>query len=203
MNPSTLIVFGGSFNPPHIAHLAVAEVAADFVRNSKILWMPAATPPHKQEDSDLASAVDRLAMVRLAIEGNERFEVSDLEIQRGDVSFTVETLRALKKEHSETELALLLGGDSLAQFQTWREPEAISEMARLLVYRRPGFERTAVSEGVLEHVAFLDAPLLELSSTVLRDRLRTKMSARYLIPDAVLAYVEEHGLYRSFGRRSS
>lgn len=196
VSPSTLIVFGGSFNPPHVAHLAVAESALDAVENSRVLWMPAATPPHKQDDANLASAEDRLAMVRLAIAGNDRFVSSDLEIWRGEVSYTVRTLRALKGEHPETELALLLGGDSLAEFSTWRDPEAILEMARLLVYRRPKANKAAIPAWVIEQTTSIDAPALDLSSTLLRERLRTGRSTRYLVPDSVRAYVEEHGLYR-------
>ena len=197
--PATLIVFGGSFNPPHNAHVAVAEAALNAVENgaenSKVLWIPAATPPHKQDDVDLASAEHRVAMVRLAITGNDRFEVSDLEIRRGDVSYTVNTLRTLKDENPEAQLALLIGGDSLVEFPIWREPQAILEMAQLLVYRRPGFDEGPVSDWVQEHVAFIDAPQLDLSSTVLRASLRSGRSVRDLVPDDVLAYIEEHRLY--------
>ena len=193
--PPTLIVFGGSFNPPHGAHLAIAEAALDSVENSRVLWMPAATPPHKQDDADLASAEHRLAMVRLATAGHGRFEVSDMEIRRGDVSYTVDTLRTIKEEHSEVRLALLIGGDSLAEFPAWREPEAILEMAQLLVYRRPGANDEAAPGWVMERATFIDALQLDMSSTALRERIRVGGSARHLVPNAVLAYIEEHGLY--------
>ena len=198
--PATLIVFGGSFNPPHNAHVAVAEAALDAVENgaenSKVLWMPAATPPHKQDDVDLASAEHRLAMVRLATAGNDWLEVSDLEIRRGDVSYTVDTLRTLKEEHPEVRLALLIGGDSLADFPTWREPEAILELARLLVYERLGAERGSVPKWIAERTMFLEAPLLDLSSTTLRERIRVGRSWRYLISDGVRAYIDRHMLYQ-------
>ena len=194
--PPTLIVFGGSFNPPHNAHVAVAEAALNSVENSRVLWTPAATPPHKQDDVDLASAEHRLAMVRLATAGNGRFEVSDLEIRRGDVSYTVDTLRALKEERSEAELAVLIGGDSLADFPRWREPKAILEMARLLVYARPGAPRGSVPEWIGERTIFLDAPPLDLSSTMLRERIRAGRSWRYLISDSVPAYIDRYMLYR-------
>ena len=197
--PTTLIVFGGSFSPPHTAHVAVAEAALDAVENGaengRVLWMPAATPPHKQDDANLISAEHRLAMVRLATAGNSRFEVSDLEILRGDVSYTVDTLRALKEEHSETELALLIGGDSLTEFATWREPEAILELAQLMVYERLGATRESVPEWIVERTMFLDAPPLDVSSTALRASLRSGRSVRDLVPDNVLAYIEEHGMY--------
>jgi len=194
--PPTLILFGGSFNPPHNAHVALAEAALNKVENSRVVWMPAATPPHKQYDSDLASAKHRLAMVRLAAADNDRFEVSDSEIRRGAVSYTVDTLRALKKRYADVRLALLFGGDSLAQFPTWREPEAILKLARLLVYRRPGAREGYIPGWVKKRVTFIDAPQIDVSSTNLRERIRSGFSARGLVPDAVLASIEEHGLYR-------
>ncbi|HLA64868.1 MAG TPA: adenylyltransferase/cytidyltransferase family protein, partial [Rhodothermales bacterium] len=107
-------LFGGSFNPPHVAHLAVAEAAAEAAGLDRVVWMPAATPPHKRTSADLADAGHRLAMTRLAVRGNARFLVSDLELTRGGVSYTVDTLRALHAAHPGTEWALVLGGDSLA-----------------------------------------------------------------------------------------
>lgn len=195
MTPPTLIVFGGSFNPPHIAHLAVAEAAADAVENSRVLWIPAATPPHKRGDVDLASAGHRLEMTRLATSGNDRFEVSDSEIKRGAVSFTVDTLRTLKEERPGSELALLVGGDSLAQFPSWREPEAILEMARLLVYRREGDSVDEVPAWIRDRVTVIDAPRLDLSSTELRARICAGRSMRYLVPDSTRAFIEQVALY--------
>lgn len=195
--PSSLILFGGSFNPPHVAHLAVAKTAADAIENSTVLWMPAATPPHKQDDRGLASSDHRLAMTRLAVEGNDRFEVSDLEIQRGDVSFTVDTLRVLNESNPDTQLYLLIGGDSLEQFETWREPEVILEMAHLLVYRRPGSIDRNVPEWIAGHVTFLEAPQLDVSSTDLRERMCAGRSVRSLVPNSVLEYLEEQKLYPS------
>ncbi len=196
MSPSTLIVFGGSFNPPHVAHLAIAEAAADSVESSRVMWMPAATPPHKQNDADLASAEHRLAMTRLAIEGNGRFEVSDMEIRRGDVSFTVDTLRVLADANPDAELALLLGGDSLVEFPSWREPEAILELARLLVYRRPGAHEDAIPNWVMERVTFIDALEVDVSSTELRQRIREGRSVQNLVPKNVIDYVNVNALYR-------
>jgi nicotinate-nucleotide adenylyltransferase len=197
---SVIALFGGSFNPPHVAHLAVAEAAAEDAGLARVLWMPAATPPHKQGDMAVVSAAHRLAMTRLAVEGNARFAVFDAEVRRGGVSYTVDTLRALRAEHPGADLVLLLGGDSLADFAaTWREPEAILELAQLVVYRRPGFSEAAVPPWVLARTAFVAAPLLDLSGTALRARLATGRTVRYLVPDAVCGYIEAHGLYRRKG----
>lgn len=188
-------LFGGSFNPPHVGHLAVAEGAREAAALDRVLWMPAATPPHKQ-GHDLPAGAHRLAMTRLATDDHDAFDVSGLELRRAGVSYTVDTLRALRAEHPDAELLLLIGGDSLAQFHSWREPAAILDLAGLLVYPRPGFDLSAVSEAVRRRVTLLDRPLLDLSSTDVRGLLRAGRSARYLIPDAVLAYAAEHGLYR-------
>ncbi|HYE95869.1 MAG TPA: nicotinate-nucleotide adenylyltransferase [Rubricoccaceae bacterium] len=190
-----LALFGGSFNPPHVAHLAVAEAAADAAGLDRVVWMPAATPPHKLADPALASAEDRLAMTRVATADNPRFEVSDLEIRRGEVSFTVDTLRALREAYPAADLVLILGGDSLAQFSTWRAPDEILRLARLVVYRRPGFDEAAVAAEVLARTRFVDAPLLDLSGTELRARLRAGRTVRYLVPDAVRDYIAARGLY--------
>lgn len=197
MRPRTmrLGVFGGSFNPPHVGHLAVAEAAAEAARLDRVLWIPAATPPHKRDDPTLASAADRLAMVRLATAGNDRFEVSDVEVARDGVSFTVDTLRALAAERPDAAWHLILGGDSLAAFPTWRDPDGILALARLLVYARPGTP-PEVPRALVPHVDVVDGPMLDLSSTALRARIAGGHSVRYLVPDGVRAYVEDHALYR-------
>lgn len=190
----TLGVFGGSFNPPHVGHLAVAQAAIEAADLDRLLWMPAATPPHKRADASLALAADRLAMTHLAVAGNRRFEVSDLEVARGGVSFTIDTLRRLRALHPGRQLALVVGGDSLAGFPTWREAEAIVALARLVVYARPGTP-LSVSDALAPHVTVVDAPALDVSSSAIRAMLAAGRSARYLVPDAVLAYAARRGLY--------
>lgn len=195
----TIALFGGSFNPPHVAHLAVAEAAAEAAGLARVRWIPTATAPHKRGAPAVVAAEHRLAMTRLAVEGNARFAVSDLEVRRGGISYTVDTLRALGAAHPGADLVLLLGGDSLADLTTWREPEAILDLARLVVYRRPGFAEAGVPPEVLARTLFVDAPLLDLSGTALRARIAAGRTVRYLVPDAVCAYIERHGLYRAKG----
>jgi nicotinate-nucleotide adenylyltransferase len=187
-------IFGGSFSPPHVAHLAVAEAARDQVGLDRVVWIPAATPPHKQR-LDLPAAEHRLAMTRLAVADNEAFVVSDLEIERAGVSYTVETVRALQEAYPDVALHLLVGGDSFAQFGTWVEPEEIARRVPLVVYPRPGADLSTVSPALMARATMLDRPLLDPSSTALRRLLRAGRSVRYLVPDAVLAYVAAHGLY--------
>ncbi|MEO0557319.1 MAG: nicotinate-nucleotide adenylyltransferase [Bacteroidota bacterium] len=191
-----LALFGGSFNPPHVGHLAVAEACADAGGLDTVLWMPAATAPHKQDDPTLASAEDRLEMVRLAIQGNPRFEASDLEIQRGGVSYTLATVRRLAGRYPGEDLVVILGGDSLNYFPSWRNPHGILELARLMVYRRPGSELANAPDWVRRRTTVVDGIPLHLSSTHIRNRIAQGQTVRYLIPEAVRQLVEAKGLYQ-------
>lgn len=192
---SSLALFGGSFNPPHVGHLAVAEACAEAAGLDRVLWVPAATPPHKPDHPAMAPAADRLDLVRAAIAGNERFEASAVEIERGGTSYTVDTLRTVAERNPGADLSLILGGDSLAGFPSWREPRAILGLARLLVYNRPGTDLADVPAWVAERVARVEGPLLDLSSTMLRARFGAGQTVRYLVPDGVRALVAARGLY--------
>lgn len=192
-------VFGGSFNPPHVGHLALAAAVAEETRLDRVLWIPAAVSPHKQGRSDLVSGPHRLALVERATQGDPLFRASDIELRRAGVSYTVDTLRALKEAHSDVDLRLILGGDSLAGLPTWREPEAIVELAPPLVYPRPGASLDSVPARFRDAATLVDAPEVGVSSTQIRARLAAGRSVRYLVPDAVLAYIEAHGLYGAKG----
>ena len=192
--PPSVALFGGSFNPPHVGHLAVAEACAEGAGLSRVVWVPAATPPHKQGHAGMAPASSRLALVRAAVAGNERFEVSDAEVARGDVSYTVDTVRALA-ERGGGDLALILGADSLAGFASWREPRAILALARLVVYGRPGADLGDVPPWVMDRVTRVAGPLIDLSSTEIRARIGAGRTVRYLVPDAVRAEIAARGLY--------
>lgn len=183
-------VFGGSFDPPHLAHLVIAEQARAQAGLDRVLWVPARQSPLKT-DFPQAPASHRLAMVKLAIEGHEGFAVWDGELHRPGPSWTVDTLAVLKDEHADWDLHLVIGEDSLAGLSHWREPERIRHLARLVVYPRPGVD-TPVDGDALS----LDVPLLEVSSTDIRRRIRDGESIRYLVPDAVHRYIDHNGLYR-------
>ncbi len=183
-------VFGGSFDPPHLAHLVIAEQARAQAGLDRVLWVPARRSPLKRSES-LANEDRRLDMVRLAVEGHPDFEVWEGELRRPPPSWTVDTLEELKREHPDAELFLVIGGDSLESLPRWREPGRIRRLARLLVYPRSG--STPVDDG---GVTRLRVPLLELSSTEIRRRVAAGESIRYLVPDSVREYVDRHGLYR-------
>ncbi|MES3630141.1 MAG: nicotinate (nicotinamide) nucleotide adenylyltransferase [Longimonas sp.] len=187
-------LFGGSFNPPHVAHLIVAEVARDQFSFDAVWWVPNATPPHK-ENSALAPAADRLAMTRAAIKGHDGFAVCDIEIERPGVSYTIDTVQALHEQHPDTTFSLLIGSDSLDTFHTWREPAAIAELVDLIVYKRPGGLDAVAQPAFANQAHYVAAPMLEVSSTEIRQRCQSGRSIRYMVPEAVRQYVRAHGLY--------
>lgn len=194
--PRRVGLFGGSFNPPHLAHLIVAETVREQGELDAVLWMPGRLPPHKLDAEHLAEPAHRLAMTRLAAADHPGFEVSELEMRREGPSYTVETLRHLQEERPDVAYHLVIGGDSLRGLPDWHRPEEIVERVPIIVYRRPGAEPTEVAARFAGRVQFVDAPLLELSSTSIRERIRHGRSIRYLVPEAVRTYIEEHGLYR-------
>jgi nicotinate-nucleotide adenylyltransferase len=190
-------VFGGTFDPPHLGHLVLAEWAWAQLRLDRVLLIPAGVPPHKL-GRRLSDPAHRLAMTRLAVRGNPALGVSDLEARRAGPSFTVDTLGALRRRHPGAHLFLLMGEDSLADFPTWHDPEGITRLATLVVADRPRKARRArparLPRGA--RVVRLDNPLVDVSSSALRARARARRPLRYLVPDAVAAYVERHELYR-------
>lgn len=190
-------LFGGSFDPPHLGHLALAEWAREALALDRVVFMPAGSPPHKTRRT-LSPVRHRLAMIRLAVRGNPAFVVSALEARRSGPSYTVDTLRLLKLAHPGARLYLLMGADSLAEFETWHEPAAIRTLATLVVATRPAAPPGQAARGA-RGVRWLDNPPLGVSSSGIRARARRGLSLRYLVPEAVAGYVARHRLYR--GRR--
>lgn len=187
-------IFGGSFNPPHLGHLVIAEWMRGEFALDRILWIPASQSPFK----DAASLPDpdrRLEMAQLAAQDNPAFTVSDVEVRRGGASYTIDTLRHLIEAQPETEFNLLMGSDSLSSFDRWRDAERILELADLLVFRRPGEPAPELSDRIMRRVSFANAPRLEISATVIRERCRLGQSIRYLVPEPVRMYIDRHGLY--------
>jgi len=192
----TVGLFGGSFNPPHLAHLIVAETMREQFLLDQIWWIPASTPPHKTEAA-LAEPVHRFAMTRRATQDHPAFAVSDVEVQRAGTSYTVDTVRMLQATYPDHTFSLLLGGDAVRGFGAWRQPEEIAARVPLLVYHRPGIALLDVPAFLEGRVRVAEAPLLSISGTDIRARVRAGRSIRYLVPDAVRTYIEAHGLYRS------
>ena len=189
-------IYGGSFNPPHLAHLIVAETMRDQFQLDRVIWMPCFIPPHK-DPGQLVSPTHRLEMTRLAIEGNPAFEISDIELTRRGTSYTVDTLSTLRDKYPADDFYLIIGGDSLRDFMTWKSPEKIIEQARLLVFERSAEEMAPARAGTLfpDRINFAEAPLISISSRDIRRRAREGKSIRYLVPDVVSQYIVEHRLY--------
>jgi nicotinate-nucleotide adenylyltransferase len=188
-------VFGGTFDPPHVGHLAMAEWARVRLELDRVLFVPAGRPPHKPR-ARVSSAAARLAMTRLAVRGNPAFEVSPIEVRSPAPSYTVDTLRRLRAARPNARWFLLIGADSLDEFHTWREPEAILALATLAVASRPGASRPRPRGWAKRRgVVWLGNPGLEVSSTLVRARAREGRSVRYLVPDPVARYVARHRLY--------
>lgn len=194
--PRRMGIFGGTFDPPHLGHLALADWAREALALDRVVFVPAARPPHKR-GRRMSPAVHRVAMTRLAVRGNRAFGVSTLEVRRDGPSYTVDTLRVLTRAHGGAALWLLMGEDSLREFPTWHAPGEILELARLAVAGRPG-ERAPrrLAPAARRRVVWLHNPELQISSSTIRDRMRSGRSVRYLVPDAVVRYAETHGLYR-------
>jgi nicotinate-nucleotide adenylyltransferase len=196
-------ILGGTFNPPHLGHLVCAQEAYLQLRLQRVILIPVRIPPHKPID-DEPGCEHRLELCRRAVAGDERFEVSDLEVRRPGPSFTVDTLKALHETTPDSELFLILGGDVAAGLPQWREPETVLSLATVAIAKRRGTSREAVDAalGTLrggERAEFFRMPRIGVSSTMVRRRVRAQEPIRYLVPDAVASYIAEHDLYRGDG----
>ena len=195
-------ILGGSFNPPHLAHLVCASEAAAQLSLDRVLLTPVATPPHKEAEQDPGPLV-RLELCRLAIAGDERLDVCDLEVQRGGPSYTVDTLRELHARTPEDDLTFIVGGDIALGLPSWHEPEAVLGLARLAVAERSGSGREEITTLLAERFGaaaaapvFFDMPRLDISSSQIRRRVAQEDPIRYLVPDDVAEHIARGRLYR-------
>ena len=187
-------IMGGMFDPIHFGHLRAAENAREALGLDQVAFVPAAVPPHRPAPA--TSAIDRYAMVCLATASDPGFVPWDGEIRRGGRSYTVDTAEALLGEHPGAALTLIVGSDNLALLPQWKEPERLLALCSVAVVARPG-EATAPAAG-LDPARFVhvEGSHLPIASSALRERVREGRSVRYLVPDAVLGYIEKRGLYR-------
>jgi nicotinate-nucleotide adenylyltransferase len=192
-------VLGGSFNPPHVGHLVVASDACAQLGLERVLFVPAAAPPHKHV-ADGVSADIRVEMTRRAVAGDARFVVSTVEIDE-HLRYTVDTVKALQAAHPGRRLYFIIGSDSLLQFATWHRPQSILAACRLAVAFRPGDDRAAIVEAQTawgsERVVLLDNVGIDVSSSLLRERVRKGAPIRYLVPPAVDEMIVHLGLYKA------
>ena len=197
---------GGSFDPVHTAHLLIAESCLEQAHLDRVVFMVSGRPPHKLV-RQLADPAHRLAMVRLAIKGNPALGVDDRELHRDGPSYTVDTVRELVAESPPgEEVVWIIGGDSLGELLTWRDAKGLVDAVEIVTAARPGYDAHADAKSLeaglgADRVRRLTAgiipmPLMEISSTDIRSRIDEGRSIRYLVPEAVEAYIRRHGLYR-------
>ena len=193
-------LLGGTFNPPHLGHLACAQEGLVQLGLDRVLLVPVNEPPHKAIEAD-PGVEHRVELCRRAVAGDERFGVSRVEADVPGPSFTVDTLRRLHDQRPEDELTFIVGGDMAHSLPAWREPEAILALAELGVAERDGMRREELAarlagvRGAAGRIRFFDMPRIDVSSTLIRARVAAGLPVRYLVPDGVAAYIAEAGLY--------
>jgi nicotinate-nucleotide adenylyltransferase len=193
-------ILGGTFNPPHVGHLVMAQEAHARLALDRVVLMPVSVPPHKVMDDD-PGPDERFELCRLATAKDERFAVSRLELDRGGPSYTVDTLREIHATSPGDELTFVIGGDNARSLGAWREPEAVLELATVAVAEREGVGRREIAEAVAglsggDRLAFFDMPRLDVSSSAIRRRVRQGRPIRYLVPDDVARVIGARGYYR-------
>lgn len=192
-------ILGGTFDPIHLGHLVMATYATSELGLDRVLLMPAQTPPHKR-DRDITGSRHRLAMVRAAAAEDPRLEVSGLDLRSDKPSYTADLLARMTETHPGDSLMFIIGADSLRDLPTWHRPDLVIQRARIAVARRPG---VAIDDDVLdalpglrERVTIYESPLIDISSTAIRARVRAGLAITWTVPLPVETYIREHGLYR-------
>ena len=191
-------LLGGTFNPPHLAHLVCAQEALIQLELDRVLLVPVGVAPHKVVEAD-PGVEHRVAMCEAAVADDDRLGVSRADADRDGLSYTVDLLRALG---GDDELTFIVGGDMAHSLPAWHDPEGVLALARIAVAEREGVRRVDISErlsglaGAAERVCFFDMPRLDISSSLIRRRAAAGQPVRYLVPDAVAAYIERERLYR-------
>lgn len=194
-------IFGGTFNPPHIGHMLLAEAAYEELELDKVLFIPCGNPPHKT-NVGLASARHRYNMVKLSIENTDFFDVSDIEIKSREKSFTANTLKKLSRNYAKSEMFLIVGADSLCEMESWHCPEKIFSEATVAAAYRAGSEYSQpklfadkFKEKYGADIVFFKMPQMEISSSQIRSRINSGKSVRYMLCGGVLDYIRKNGVY--------
>lgn len=196
-------ILGGTFDPPHLGHLLIAEQARDQLELDSVVFVPAGRPPHKTSPR-MTDAMSRRDMVEAAITRNSLFQLSTSDLDLAAPSFTFELLERLADTRTHGQLVFIMGEDSLYEFGTWKHPERILELASLAVAHRPlsphVVRRNPNVSGLARRLEWITPPPCGISSTDIRDRVQTGQSIRYMVPDEVRSYIEVHGIYQRSDR---
>jgi len=184
-------IVGGTFDPVHYGHLVLAETARERLHLHRVMFIPAGVPPHKQRH-EITDVEMRFRMIELAVAGNDFFCASRIEIDKQGISYSVETLRSLKKNHPEAEFYFLVGSDAIPELKTWKRIKEIFSLAHFVIARRPNFDTSVFPEDAV----LLEGHFPDISSRVIRQRVREGVSIKGLVPEAVARFIKEHNLYR-------
>ena len=189
-------IFGGTFDPPHIGHLLIAQTVFESEHFERLIFVPANISPTKK-NGDSSSPKTRLKMLEMSLINNTNFEISDIEIKREGVSYTVDTLEEFVNSLNldKKDLFFLMGSDTLRSFHTWKDPEKIMELCNIIVAIRPGFAPSDIPQWILDNVRFANIPRFEVSSTNIRARWREGKTIRYMVPKEVWEYINVNELY--------
>ncbi|UYZ20839.1 nicotinate-nucleotide adenylyltransferase [Mesobacillus jeotgali] len=182
-------ILGGTFNPPHTGHLVIANEVLHAYGLDEVWFMPNQLPPHKTVDEPISQS-DRLAMLELAVAGNQQFKVEKAELDRSGPSYTYETMKILKDMYKEIDFYFIIGGDMVEYLPKWHKIDELVKMVKFVGVSRPSYS-TETSYDIL----YAETPQMDISSSMIRERVKGGKSIRYLLPDSVRVYIEEHGLY--------
>ena len=189
-------LFGGTFDPPHLGHLIIAQTIFEAENFDQIVFVPAYQPPHKN-GMKISPVDQRLEMLNIAIKENPNFIMSDLEIERKGLSYSIDTIMEYKKQNnlSSNELFYLMGSDSLRQFNKWKNPKMIIDESRVIIAIRPGFRPSDIPNWILAKIQFASIPRIEISSTTIRERWVNDKTIRYMVTESVWQYINKNKLY--------
>jgi nicotinate-nucleotide adenylyltransferase len=185
-------IFGGTFDPIHLGHLITAQSVKEIRNLEKIIFIPASISPHKN-NVRTSSPEDRLNMIKLAVDDISFFDYSDIEVKKGGVSYTIDTLRELKKKYNEIEL--IIGYDNIFSFHTWKEPDEIFKLAKIIVLKRKSSQPPQFEDKYYHQAVFVQTRGIEISATDIRERVKNGKSINFLVPPNVMKYIYDHKLY--------
>ena len=195
-------ILGGTFDPIHLGHLLMAEMAGEALKLEKVLFVPAGDPPHKQNRT-ITAARHRRRMVELAIEGNARFELCPIDLERPGPHYSVDTVHLIRRQYDIGADAcfFIIGGDSLADLPIWHDPEKLVPLCRLAVAHRPGYQPDIsdlekMIPGLGARLDWVPIPVVDFAASTIRARLRKGQSIRYQVPESVWQYIHQHNLYQ-------
>lgn len=189
----TIGIYGGTFDPIHTGHLITAQSVCEIRKLDKIIFIPSFISPHKT-DRIASSPLHRINMIKLAIKGIPYFDCSDVEIKKNNISYTIDTIQSLKSFYDNIEL--IIGYDNLITFHTWKEPDKILKLVKLIVLRRKVKESNQLRNKYFDKAVLVETPLIEIYGTDIRERVRYNKSINFLVPQKVMAYIYNHNLYK-------